>query len=142
FWWLVAPPFSTIGAVVIRQLHRHCTTRSPPCPYRVDGAALARPDVQRSAIARIAFPLLAWGLAFHSLVMAILFGPLRLPATTVRLIAAWKEIALVLLVLIVIFRAFTGHGPRVSVSWTDLWIGGLISTGLIYFVGASILLRT
>ncbi|PYO76587.1 MAG: hypothetical protein DMD63_14050 [Gemmatimonadetes bacterium] len=108
----------------------------------MDGAALARPDVQRSAIARIAFPLLAWGLAFHSLVMAILFGPLRLPATTVRLIAAWKEIALVLLVLIVIFRAFTGHGPRVSVSWTDLWIGGLISTGLIYFVGANLWLRT
>lgn len=108
----------------------------------MDGAALAPPDVRRSALARIAFPLLAWGLAFHSLVMAILFGPVRMPATTVRMIAAWKEIALVLLLLIVIFRGLTGRGPRVTLSWTDLWVGGLISTAIIYFVGANPWLRT
>ncbi|PYO07365.1 MAG: hypothetical protein DMD30_11205, partial [Gemmatimonadetes bacterium] len=61
--------------------------------------------MKRSALARTAFPLLAWGLAFHSLVIAILFGPLRLPEGLVRQIAAWKELTLILLVVIVFVRA-------------------------------------
>ena len=73
--------------------------------------------------------------------MAILFGPLRQPASYVRILAAWKEVALVLLLVIVVIRSVLGRGPRVTVAWTDLWIGGLISTALIYFVGANLWLR-
>jgi hypothetical protein len=65
-----------------------------------------------------------------------------MPAPTVRMIASWKEVALVLLLLVVVFRALTGRGPRVTLSWTDLWVGGLISTAMIYFVGANLWLRT
>ena len=108
----------------------------------MDGAAPAHPDVRRSFLARIAFPVLAWGLAFHSLVMAVLFGPLGLPAALVRRIAAWKEVTLVILLVVVVLRALSGRGPRVSLSWTDLWIGGLISTALIYFVSANLWLGT
>ncbi|HXN76158.1 MAG TPA: hypothetical protein VN876_05950, partial [Gemmatimonadaceae bacterium] len=69
--------------------------------------------MQRSALTRIAFPVLAWGLAFHSLVIAILFGPLRFPEGTVRIIAGWKDVALLLLVFIVLARAISGRGPAV-----------------------------
>jgi hypothetical protein len=96
--------------------------------------------VQRTALTRIAFPLLAWGLAFHSLVIAILFGPLRLPEGLVREIAAWKEVALILLVLVVLLRAVSSRGPAVSLSWTDFWIGGLFGLALVYLVAGTVLL--
>ncbi|HJP60574.1 MAG TPA: O-antigen ligase family protein, partial [Gemmatimonadaceae bacterium] len=94
--------------------------------------------MSRSRLATVAFPWMAWGLAFHSLVMAILFGPLHMSAARVRMIAAWKEVALVGLLAVVIHRALAGRGPRVSLAWTDFWIGGLISTAIIYFVSANL----
>jgi hypothetical protein len=96
--------------------------------------------VQRSALTRIAFPLLAWGLAFHSLVIAILFGPLQLPEAIVRDIAAWKEVALVLLVAVVLFRAISSRGPAVPLVWTDFWIGSLVGLALVYLVAGTLLL--
>ena len=96
--------------------------------------------MQRSALTRIAFPVLAWGLAFHSLVIAILFGPLRFPEGTVRIIAGWKDVALLLLVFIVLARAISGRGPSVSLTWTDFWIGGLFAVAIVYLVAGTILL--
>jgi len=98
--------------------------------------------VQRSALTRIAFPLLAWGLAFHSLVIAILFGPLHFPEGLVREIAAWKEIALLLLVFIVFLRAMLGRGPKVTLTWTDFWISGLFALALAYLAAGTLLLGT
>ena len=69
-----------------------------------------------SFLSRKAFPIFAWGLAFHSLVMAILFGWFGLPEGIVRAIAAWKEIALAGLLLLVILRSLSGHGPRVALT--------------------------
>jgi O-antigen ligase len=96
--------------------------------------------VNRSVLSRIVFPALAWGLAFHSLVMAILFGPLRLPEGLVREIAAWKEIALVLIVLLVLVRAITGRGPGVTMTWTDFWIAALLAVAVAYLAAGSLLL--
>jgi hypothetical protein len=96
--------------------------------------------VRRSALTRVAFPLLAWGLAFHSLVIAILFGPLHLPEPLVRQIAAWKEIALVLLVVTVLARAVLGRGPGITLAWTDFWIVGLIVVAVTYLVAGTLLL--
>ena len=96
--------------------------------------------MQRSALTRIAFPLLAWGLAFHSLVIAILFGPLQLPEPIVRDIAAWKEVALVLLVAVVLFRAISSRGPAVPLVWTDFWIGSLFGLAVVYLVAGTLLL--
>jgi hypothetical protein len=98
--------------------------------------------VRGSFLSRWAFPLLAWGLAFHSLVIAILFGPLGLPEGRVRQIAAWKELALVALLVIVVLRAILGRGPRVALSWMDFWVGGLIAVAVVYFAGANLWLRT
>ncbi|MGH7602776.1 MAG: O-antigen ligase family protein [Gemmatimonadaceae bacterium] len=97
--------------------------------------------MQSSILSRKIFPMFAWGLAFHSLVIALLFGPLGMPENRVRLIAAWKEIGLIVLLLVVILRALSGRGPRVTLAWTDLWLGGLIAVAVIYFVGANLWLR-
>lgn len=44
-----------------------------------------------------AFAVLVWGLAFHVFAMALLFGPVGLAEGTVRAIAAWKELFVLLL---------------------------------------------
>jgi hypothetical protein len=97
--------------------------------------------VQRSFLSRAVFPVFAWGLAFHSLVIAALFGWFGLPEQVVRAIAAWKEVALALLILIVILRAATGRGTGNVVTWTDLWIGGLIATAILFLLIENLWLR-
>lgn len=96
--------------------------------------------MKQSALSRIAFPLLAWGLAFHSLVIALLFGPLRMPEGQVRMIAGWKELALLSLVAIVLLRATVSRGPAVVLAWTDFWIAGLFAVAIVYLIGGILLL--
>jgi len=97
--------------------------------------------VRESFISRAAFPVFAWGLAFHSLVMAALFGLFGLPEGVVRALAAWKEIALVLLLVIITVRALAGHGNGVIVTWADLFIGGLIAIAVCYLLAENLWLR-
>lgn len=99
-------------------------------------------EVRGSFLSRVAFPVVVWGLAFHSLVMAILFGFFGLPASVVRVIAAWKEAALIGLCLVALLRAVSGRGPRVRIAWADLWIGGLAAIGVAYLIGENTLLQT
>jgi hypothetical protein len=94
-----------------------------------------------SFLSRIVFPLFALGLVVHSLVMAALFGLFGLPEGVVRAIAAWKEVGLALLVLLVILRSLTGRGQRTVVAWPDIWIGGLMATALLYLLTENLWLR-
>ena len=94
-----------------------------------------------SVFSRRIFPLFAWALAFHSLVIALLFGWFELPEPYVRMIAAWKEVALLLLLLTVMLRAVTRRGPGVTLTWTDFWVGGLILVAVVYFAGENLWLR-
>lgn len=93
-------------------------------------------------LTRVVFPLFAWGLAFHSLVIAALFGWFGLPEGLVRAIAAWKEIGLLVLLAVVLFRSISGRGPGVTIAWTDLWIGALVVLATMYFAGENLWLRT
>ena len=97
--------------------------------------------MRRSFLSSAVFPLFAWGLAFHSLTMAILLGVVGLPIDVVRALAAWKEAALAALVFVVVLRALTGRGPRVAMVWPDLWIGGLLAVAVAYLVGENVLLQ-
>jgi hypothetical protein len=90
---------------------------------------------------RIALPIFSWGLPFHSLLVAVLFGGLGLSAATVRGFAAWKEIAVIALVLLVILRAATGKGPRVAISWVDLAVSALLALAFGFLIGGKTLLR-
>jgi hypothetical protein len=98
-------------------------------------------ELKRSFLTRVAFPWVAWGLAFHSLVLAALFGWVGLPQGVVRAIAAWKDIALVMLLVVVFIRAISGRGARVQLTWTDLWVGGMLAVGFIYLAGENLWLR-
>jgi len=89
----------------------------------------------------IALPVFSWALPFHSLMVAILFGAVGLQADTVRMLAAWKEIAVVGLVAIIIFRAATGKGPRVTISWIDIAVGALLLVAFAFFVAGHAWLR-
>ncbi|MEO7502874.1 MAG: O-antigen ligase family protein [Gemmatimonadaceae bacterium] len=94
-----------------------------------------------SFLGRFAFPLLAWGLVLHSLIIAALFGWFGLPEQAVRAIAAWKEVALVLLIILVMVRAATGHGPPTTIALTDLLVGGLMATAVFFLLAENLWLR-
>ncbi len=80
-------------------------------------------------------------MTFHILVIALLFGFVRLPGTLVRGIAAWKEIAGVLLFLVVVVRMMTGRGPRVRIVAADLFAGGWVALAPVAFLTENVVLR-
>jgi hypothetical protein len=96
---------------------------------------------RKTFLSRVALPVFSWGLPFHSLLVAILFGGLGLSATTARGLAAWKEIAVIGLVVFVMLRAATGRGPRVSISWIDLAVASLLTIAGAFFIAGKALLR-
>jgi hypothetical protein len=89
----------------------------------------------------IALPVFSWGLPFHSLMVALLFGALGFQAGTVRLFAAWKEIAVIGLVILIVVRAVLGKGPRVSISWVDLAVGSLLLIAGGFFIAGHVWLQ-
>ncbi|MBA2687165.1 MAG: O-antigen ligase family protein [Gemmatimonadaceae bacterium] len=94
-----------------------------------------------SVISRRVFPLFAWGLAFHSLIIAALYGLFRLPEGLVRQIAAWKEILLAIVLAIVCIRAVIGKSEKTQVTWADFWILALFLTAICYLFTANPLLN-
>ena len=94
----------------------------------------------RSIPAR-SLPWITWALTFHILVIALLFGFVHLPGTVVRGIAAWKEIAGVLLFIAVVVRMAAGRGPRVRVAAADLFAGGWIALACVVFLTENVVLR-
>jgi hypothetical protein len=89
----------------------------------------------------IALPVFSWALPFHSLMVAILFGALGFSAGAVRTFAAWKEMAVVGLIVLVVIRAAMGKGPRVSISWVDIAVGSLLFIACAFFIAGNVWLR-
>lgn len=89
---------------------------------------------ERPSLAVRALPILTWGLAFHILAMALLFGLFRLPETVVRPIAAWKEVLAALLVVVTVVRVATGRGAGSSVVMADLLAAGWIGLAVLFVV--------
>jgi len=97
--------------------------------------------VPKTFFTRIALPVFSWGLPFHSLLVAMLFGGLGLAIGTVRALAAWKEAAVIGLIVLVILRAATGRGPRVAISWIDIAVGSLIAIAMVFFLAGKAFFR-
>jgi hypothetical protein len=93
----------------------------------------ARQDANSFAI-RFGLPILSWGVAFHVAAIAMLFGFLGLSSSQTRVIAAWKESFVVLLFVTVAVRALSGRGIRSPVSWTDMWVAGLMGLALSFVI--------
>ncbi len=96
---------------------------------------------RKTFISRVALPVFSWGLPFHSLMVALLFGGLGLSAGMVRGLAAWKEISVLGLLALVMLRSATGKGPRVAVSWVDIAVAGLLALTVAFFIGGRTLLQ-
>lgn len=88
-----------------------------------------------------ALPVFSWALPFHSLVIAMLFGGLGVSTGTVRALAAWKEAAVIGLVLLVMIRAMTGKGPRVAISWVDIAVGAMLFIAVAFYIAGNVWLR-
>ena len=99
------------------------------------------PSPRGSFLSRVGFPVFAWGLVFHSLIITILFGLLGLSVDTVRSIAAWKEVALIVFLGVVILRSITGRGPRTTIAWPDIFVGGLLATAILFLLVENLWLR-
>lgn len=88
-----------------------------------------------------ALPWLTWGLVFHVLFLTILVGIVRLPIGTVRAIAAWKELAGIVLLLVVVVHAATGRGVRVTVCAADLLAGAWLALAVVTFATENVVWR-
>jgi hypothetical protein len=88
--------------------------------------------VRKTFFNRVALPVFSWGLPFHSLMIAMLFGGLGIALATVRPLAAWKEAFVLGLIVLVILRAVAGRGPRVGVHWIDLAVLSLIVIAAVF----------
>lgn len=62
-------------------------------------------------------------------------------AETVRQIAAWKEMAVLGLVGLVIVRAMFGKGPRVAIAWIDIAVGTLLFIAVAFLIAGHAWLR-
>ena len=89
---------------------------------------------ERQSIVARGLPILTWGLTFHILAIALLFGLFRISAPTVRAIAAWKETFGVVLLLAVIVRTVRGNGWGSSITGTDLLAGGWIGLAVMFVI--------
>jgi len=100
-------------------------------------AVVTLPPVSRGRV-RLGTGLLAfvWLLPFHIVVMAFLFGGLGVPGPVVRVLAAWKEALIAVLVAATALRLILGSGERTPIQWLDVAIFGLGLVSLIYLIGA------
>ena len=85
---------------------------------------------------RTGLTVFIWLLPFHIVLMAWLFGGLGLPGPLVRLIAAWKEGLIAVLLAATAVRMVRGGGERTAVQWLDLAVFGLALLALLYLLGA------
>jgi hypothetical protein len=95
----------------------------------------------RTFFSRIALPAFSWGLPFHSLLVAMLFGGLGLSVATVRSLAAWKEIAVIAMVVIVMLRAVTGRGHKTAIAWLDIGVASILVIAALFLVAGRAVMR-
>lgn len=89
-------------------------------------------DVRLPRVGRTALILFMWILPFHSLGIALLFGYFGVSAETARAVAAWKEIAIVVLVAWAGLRALLGNGPKSEIMAPDVAVTALIAIAVVF----------
>jgi hypothetical protein len=89
-------------------------------------------SVRLPRVARTALILFMWLLPFHALIIALLFGYFGVNMDTVRMLAAWKETAVVVLVAWVALRSLSGSGPRAQLMASDIAVTALIGIAAVF----------
>src|SRR5258705_11050592 len=82
--------------------------------------------VRLPGIAQVALFMFLWILPFHSFVIAVMFGFLGMGAGFVRMVAAWKEAAIVLLLFWALIRSLSGRGGDTPINATKVLFTALI----------------
>lgn len=77
-----------------------------------------------------------WLLPFHIVVMAGLFALAGVPAPIVRALATWKELLVLVLVIVVAGAALAGRGSRITPRAPDLAVAGFGFVALAYLIGS------
>jgi hypothetical protein len=95
-------------------------------------ASARRADAHLGALIALPIALLLWVLPFHAVLIAFFFGVLRTGMKATMVMAAWKEIVVVLLIAIAAMRATLSRGPRVAILATDVAVTGLISLAVLF----------
>lgn len=85
--------------------------------------------------------LFVWLLPFHSAVMTLLVGPMGLSIPTVRALAAWKEVAVLLLLAAAAVRSLTGRGTRTGITGPDVAVTACVAVALGYLASENALFR-
>lgn len=98
-------------------------------------------DAHNSRVARICLSAFIWLLPIHMLVMAMLFGLFHVREGIVRTIAAWKEMTVLFLVALSLWRAAIGLGKNSRVGWEDLTVSGLIGLALLFMISENLWFR-
>lgn len=89
-------------------------------------------EVRLPRVARTALILFMWILPFHSLAIALLFGYFGVSADAARAVAAWKEVAVALLVTWVALRALTSRRPGSEIMAPDVAVTALIAIAVLF----------
>ena len=92
--------------------------------------------IRLPGIAQVALFMFLWMLPFHSFVIAVMFGFLGMGAGFVRMVAAWKEAAIVLLLFWALIRSLSGRGGDTPINATDGLLTGLIGLAVISMIVA------
>lgn len=95
--------------------------------------------MRRPFLSGKALPALTWGLPFHIVLMAFLFGGLGLSEGVVRAVAAWKEVAVVSFVIVAAARALLGSREKMEITVPDLLVLSLFATAFCYLLFDGIL---
>src|SRR3989442_12022587 len=98
-------------------------------------AAAVAATGQRRSVRAWGLSVFTWCLPVHILVITLLFGAFTWPATTVRVIAAWKELLIGVLFAIAVTQAVIGGGVPRRVQWLDLAVCTLGVLALGYPMG-------
>jgi hypothetical protein len=98
--------------------------------------ALARADSTRRTGALIALPiaLLLWVLPFHAVTIAFFFGALKTGMQATVIMASWKEVVVVILLITVAMRCVLSRGPGVAVIAPDIAITGLVGLAVTFAI--------
>ena len=78
------------------------------------------------------FVVVAWGLAFHVLAMVLLFARSGLPTEQLRIVAAWKEMAVVGLGLWTAARIASGRVGDLPARAPDLIAAALVAVAVVH----------
>jgi hypothetical protein len=94
-----------------------------------------------SSRARLLTALFIWLLPFHAAVMMLLVGPLGFSIPTVRAVAAWKEVAVLMFLGSAAATSLGGYGSRTGIRSPDVAVSACVALALAFLAAENSVFR-